>query len=393
MNWVVIDTETTGVTNKDRVLEISVITIDPNSGKVLDEFDTLVNPLRDISNSNIHGVLPEMISSAPTFEDIHVHLANILHGSIFVAHNIPFDSRFLANEYARLGVQVDFGKGFCTLSNTKQKLNVACSTRNIEHLNAHRSLGDARATAKLAYEISEGDLDFKPINFQLISGDSNPRTYRRDHFDSKLSLPTTRQRRSILFPTSDENEVSYLDVLDFFFEDSHISSDERISLNELAKELGISEWSQNFLHKQYLNSLVIAAKRDGIFSQKEREHITGLVQSLNVDGFEIPDFEPIKINSSNLSEKVCFTGEAVFEGASIPREKLEAIASQAGFTCVNSVSKKNCTLVVAANVHTMSGKAKKARDFGIPVISVEEFFHLDGVSKLYAEINKKPDWF
>ena len=48
-------------------------------------------------------------------------------------------------------------------------------------------------------------------------------------------------------------------------------------------------------------------------------------------------------------------------------------ATVAGFVPVDSVTKKACDLVVAANKASMSGKAKKARDFGIPVISVEEF--------------------
>jgi DNA polymerase-3 subunit epsilon len=40
------------------------------------------------------------------------------------------------------------------------------------------------------------------------------------------------------------------------------------------------------------------------------------------------------------------------------------------------VTKKKCDLVVAADKSSMSGKAKKARDYGISVISVQEFLAL-----------------
>jgi DNA polymerase-3 subunit epsilon len=45
---------------------------------------------------------------------------------------------------------------------------------------------------------------------------------------------------------------------------------------------------------------------------------------------------------------------------------------------VSSVTKKTCDLLVAADKSSLSGKAKKARDYGIPVISVSEY--LDSIS-------------
>jgi hypothetical protein len=41
----------------------------------------------------------------------------------------------------------------------------------------------------------------------------------------------------------------------------------------------------------------------------------------------------------------------------------------------------------------MSGKAKKARDFEIPVISIHEFFSMPDIESIHKEILKKPDWF
>ena len=54
-NFVVIDVETTGFGKTDRIVELSAITLNAETGRVIDEFDTLINPLRDISNSIFMG--------------------------------------------------------------------------------------------------------------------------------------------------------------------------------------------------------------------------------------------------------------------------------------------------------------------------------------------------
>ena len=72
--------------------------------------------------------------------------------------------------------------------------------------------------------------------------------------------------------------------------------------------------------------------------------------------------------------KICFTGKATDKnGDEIFRDTLISYAMKAGYVSVDDVTKKECDLVVAEDKSSMSGKAKKARKFGIPVISVQEF--------------------
>ena len=63
----------------------------------------------------------------------------------------------------------------------------------------------------------------------------------------------------------------------------------------------------------------------------------------------------------------------MYAGIQMDRDKLEAIAAEYGMQAVSGVSKKNCDLVVAADPASTSGKAQKARQFGIPIMSIEEF--------------------
>ncbi len=53
------DTETTGFTSKHRILEIGIVQLN-DKGEVVREFETLINPERDIANSHVHGITPGM---------------------------------------------------------------------------------------------------------------------------------------------------------------------------------------------------------------------------------------------------------------------------------------------------------------------------------------------
>ena len=95
-----LDVETTGLDPRsgDKICEIAVIkTID---GQVADEFVTIVNPGRDISERavSIHGITEAMVHSAPFFRDIANDLLGFLNDTVIVAHNARFDLEFLSSE-------------------------------------------------------------------------------------------------------------------------------------------------------------------------------------------------------------------------------------------------------------------------------------------------------
>ncbi|BBY30677.1 AAA family ATPase [Mycolicibacterium sediminis] len=72
--------------------------------------------------------------------------------------------------------------------------------------------------------------------------------------------------------------------------------------------------------------------------------------------------------------RVCFTGTATdADGEAIPRDTMQRMAASAGLVPVASVTKTRCEVLVTAEPGTQSGKAKKAREFGKAVFSVEEF--------------------
>ena len=60
-------------------------------------------------------------------------------------------------------------------------------------------------------------------------------------------------------------------------------------------------------------------------------------------------------------------------GDSLGRADLEILAASFGLQPVNGVTRSKCDLLVAADPSSSSGKAKKAREDAIPIISVSDF--------------------
>ncbi len=144
----VVDTETTGFSKADRIVEIAVLTV--VDGEIVDEFDTLLQPQRDPGPVHIHGITPAMLQVAPRFADVAHDIAVRLDGAVLVAHNIHFDLRMLRAEFDRTGVaEFDPGDGICTYRLTRKKLPVAAAEAGLEST-SHTALDDARAAAALA---------------------------------------------------------------------------------------------------------------------------------------------------------------------------------------------------------------------------------------------------
>jgi len=384
LEFVAFDVETTGLYKNDRIVEIAFVAF--SDGKVLEEWSTLVNPLRDIGKSNIHGVTSSMVSTAPLFEDVINDIFRMINGRVLVAHNLAFDVRMLIQEFNRANTQGEIGKGFCTMVASRRllpgvgdSLASTCAELGVETLKAHSALGDAHMAMQVFEKLIEDDQEITPA-FVEYHKDVNPsRVLVREAFSSQPDDALDRIRvftQKIPFPTSDEKFVAYLLLLNMAMQDLIISQSEQSELDHWATDLGILEEDLENLHKGYLDSFIHAALRDGVITVNEREMIEKVGKALKLP-VVIPDVpQPIQANSEDLSvgKRVCFTGEASgFSGTIINRGDLEALAAKVGLHPVGGVSKKGCDILVAADTASMSGKAKKAKEYGIPVISVEKF--------------------
>ena len=97
-NFVIIDTETTGFSKNDVVVELGII---DNKGNVL--YNSYFNSNTHISQSasNINHITQETIKDAPFFNEEWGKIKKILDGKIILGHNISYDMRLIEQTLAK----------------------------------------------------------------------------------------------------------------------------------------------------------------------------------------------------------------------------------------------------------------------------------------------------
>ncbi len=161
--FTVIDIETTGNQPKhgDSIIEIGAVTVE--DGKITGRFETLINPLKPIPPfiSGLTGITDAMVEEAPLFMEVAGELHEMLDGSFFVAHNVPFDLGFLQQEFEENGYFPFSGPRIDTVELARllypslgsYKLNDLAAAFDLPHASHHRAASDAEATAALLVEM------------------------------------------------------------------------------------------------------------------------------------------------------------------------------------------------------------------------------------------------
>jgi ATP-dependent Lhr-like helicase len=155
--FVVVDVETTGLSPRSgaRVVEIALVSLD-SKGNVTDTWSTLIDPEVDTGPRHVHGISSQDVSEAPVFAGIIDEVAHRLSGRIVVAHNAPFDLKFLSSEFERAGARPMAWPTLCTLRLSQRlfpgepaNLSALCDRLGIDASPTHAALDDAVATAYL----------------------------------------------------------------------------------------------------------------------------------------------------------------------------------------------------------------------------------------------------
>ena len=155
--YAVVDIETSGGRAQvDKITEIAIYIHDGE--KIVDEFSTLINPESYIPPfiTRLTGINNDMVATAPKFYEVAKKIVLMTEGCLFVAHNAPFDYRFIQEEFKRLGYNYQ-RQTMCTVRMSRKiipgmgsySLGNLCQTLGITINNRHRAAGDALATTKL----------------------------------------------------------------------------------------------------------------------------------------------------------------------------------------------------------------------------------------------------
>ncbi len=151
----IVDIETTGLSpGGDRILELAVVRIEPGGAPNL-IFDTLINPRRRVSATEIHGITDDDVVDAPPFEDVAGNVTAALAGSVIAAYNVYFDARFIQHELSRVGV-AGFPPHLCLMYlrpmlglGRRCSLEDACRSHGIHGGVSHHAANDALSGAGL----------------------------------------------------------------------------------------------------------------------------------------------------------------------------------------------------------------------------------------------------
>jgi DNA polymerase III epsilon subunit-like protein len=95
----VFDLETTGFAHSSPILQVTVNAYDAD-GNFVDKFSTLVQPPPDDDGTlftgtpdtvAVHGITPDMVRDAPTFDQIAPRIRTLMNGRSIAGHNVFFD--------------------------------------------------------------------------------------------------------------------------------------------------------------------------------------------------------------------------------------------------------------------------------------------------------------
>jgi len=406
----VIDVETTGLSpwRNDRIVEIAVVAMSPD-GRIRTEYETLVNPNRDLGPSRIHHISAADVLHAPTFAEVAGDVLELLAGANIIAgHNVSFDKNFIVKEYERLGIAIPEFPHLCTCQMFGRNSLARCCDELgvvVDGL-PHRALSDARAAARLVTLACADDITIldsyriEGVRWPYLAPRRTP-CYTREQSRQVLLEPPRFLQRLVSKVHHDveadtPNVLAYLALIDRVLEDRNIDACEEDALVDAALQWGLTTAQIVSTHKNYLHNLAVLALTDGLVTELERRDLHLVARLLGQDDSTLDDIlESAKTQlataetrttqlpaENELSGKtVCFTGEiqGSIGGQLITRDLAEILAEQAGLIIANSVTKK-LEILVVADPNTQSGKAKKARQLGIRILSDAVFWRLINVT-------------
>lgn len=385
--YVVIDLETTGFGPQDRVIEIGLVLLDGNA-EIEGTWESLVQPNRDIPNTFVHGISAADVVGAPTFREIGAHLQSLLEGRTLVAHNAPFEIRFLTAEFARLGV--DFSNvascvidtqrlGRQLLHNSPRSLVDCIAAAGIHNDRPHAALSDAFATAELLRYLLPKTADLA-INHHTMSFTQRlvPLEFRATTRNEGPAQPGHWLQRlaSQLPKTGDSDYDAYRSLLSVVLTDRDVSATEAEQLVGKAEEIGISREEVLDIHFEFLQQLSVEAWLDGVVTDEEAAMLQKVGEQLGIEKLRVAQLlaEPTTGDLPQsivltFGDRVAFTGEL-----STARAVWENRVRSAGLD-VGGVTKKT-VCVVAAQPDSRSSKARRARELNIPIVDEGTFARL-----------------
>lgn len=164
--YVILDTETTGLGDKDVIVQIGIIDLD---GNVL--LDSLVKPSkkkRIPSNATaIHGIKMEMLENQPSFKDLHKEFFKIIKSKTVLIYNAEYDARLItqtANQDGFKLINIDalcLMKAYAIFVGDWSDYHQDYRYQKLP-AGDHSAIGDCKATLKILKEMADAEKEKLP---------------------------------------------------------------------------------------------------------------------------------------------------------------------------------------------------------------------------------------
>ena len=222
MRQVVLDTETTGIGDGHRIIEIGCVEVIKRklTGR---HFHVYINPERPIDEeaAEVHGITNEWLEDqgAPVFSQVSQQFREFIDGAELVIHNAAFDVGMMDAEFERLNLPLT--NTFCTVLDTlklardmhpgaRNSLDALCKRYGIDnsHRELHGALLDAEILADVYLIMTGGQTD-------LMLGDDD--SGNADDVELDLSgLQVDTSNLTVIRASAEETQAheAYLDLLD-----------------------------------------------------------------------------------------------------------------------------------------------------------------------------------
>ncbi len=156
--YTVLDIETTGLSrHRHKITEIAAVKI--KGKKIVGEYQTLINPKVPIPKfiTRLTGIDNKLVEGAPSINEALPEFLEFIGDSTLVAHNAAFDYGFISHNLKEHLNQDLKNKKLCTrkLANRllpdlpRKRLGDLCELFKIKNDQAHRAMGDTKATVKI----------------------------------------------------------------------------------------------------------------------------------------------------------------------------------------------------------------------------------------------------
>ncbi len=159
LDFVAIDFETANTT-RSSVCSIGLVVV--KNGQVVQEYYQLVKPddmYFDPICVRIHGITPEDVKDAPSFQEVWQDVSHLLEGTLVIAHNASFDMSVLRYSLDACDLDYPTFSYNCTVNVSKKtwlglhsySLNVVAEHLQLEFKH-HHALEDAQVAAQVYLE-------------------------------------------------------------------------------------------------------------------------------------------------------------------------------------------------------------------------------------------------